>query len=212
MADLARAQASAVLRSAPWPVLLPFTALAGATFGMAILARHNEMGLLLALVAIGTCGAVAGYVFDEEASEVADATPASRPRRAAWRMPIVLLPLAVATTALICVARLTPETHATRMLPVAAGSVALGVSLAAAMRRAGTPAPGELAAVVTFGTVVLVVLVDPLRHWVSLTALDGASYPTSTALTWSAVVVACTWTVLACERDPGSSRHPTGRR
>lgn len=206
------ARGGAVLGSAPWPVLLPLTALAGGIFGAAVLARHDEMGLLLALVAIGMCGAVAGYVLDEEAREVADATPTSRPRRAAWRAPIALLPVAVSATALTWVTRLTPETHALRMLPIAAGSVALGMALAAAMRRAGSSAPGELAGVLTFGVVILVVLVDPLHRWVSLRALDGASYPLGTALTWAAVVLLCASTVITCERDPGGSRRPARQR
>jgi hypothetical protein len=211
MDEHALARGAAVLRSAPWPVVLPFTALTGGFFGLAILARHDEAGMLLTLVAIGMCGAVAGYVLDEEASEVADATPTSRPRRAAWRIAIALLPAAVAAAALTWVARLNPEMHALRMLPIAAGSVAFGVALASAMRRAGISAPGELAGVLTFATVVLVVLVDPLRRWLSLRGLDGADYPLRTALAWAVLIVICTWIVLACERDPGS-RQPTGRR
>lgn len=213
MAEHAYVRGGAVLRSAPWPVLLPFTVVAGAFFGMAILTRHDGTGLLLALVAIGTCGAVAGYVLDEEASEVADATPMSRPRRAAWRMPITLLPVAVAATALVSVNRLAPQIHALRMLPIAVGSVALGTALAAAMRRSGTPAPGELAGVLTFATVVVVVLVDPMRPWLglSLKPLDTASYPAATALTWAAVALLCALTVFACERDPGAAQS-LGRR
>lgn len=206
------ARGAAVLRSAPWPVVLPFTALTGVLFGLAILARNNELGTLLTLAGIGMCGAVAGYVLDEEASEVADATPASRPRRAVWRIAIALMPTALGTAALIWVARLTPELHALRLLPVVAGSVAFGVALAAAMRRAGISAPGDLAGVLTLGTVVLVVLVDPLRPWLSLTGLDTADYPPRTAVAWAVLVVACAWIVLACERDPGSSRKPIGRR
>src|SRR5262245_13018697 len=118
MVDPGLARGAAVLRSAPWAVLLSFTALAGATFGLAILARHDTAGLLLALMAIGTCGAVAGYVLDEEEREVADATPTSRPRRTCWRLPIALLPAVVASTALTWLARLAPETHADRLLPV----------------------------------------------------------------------------------------------
>jgi hypothetical protein len=212
MDEHALARGGAVLRSAPWPVVLPFTALAGGFFGLAIRARDDQGAMLLALVAIGTCGAVAGYVLDEEACEVADATPMARPRRAAWRVAIALGPAALAAAALVWAARLTPETHALRMLPIVAGSVAFGLALASAMRRSGMSAPGELAGVLTFGTVVLVVLADPLRRWVSLRGFDGADYPARTALAWAAVIVVCAWIVVACERDPGSSRRSVRRR
>ena len=212
MDEHASARGAAVLRSAPWPVLLPFTTLTGVLFGLAILARHDDVGMLLTLVGIGMCGAVAGYVLDEEASEVADATPASRPRRAAWRIAIAMIPTALGAAALAWVARLDPELHALRMLPIVAGSVAFGVALASAMRRAGISAPGDLAGVLTFGAVVLVVLVDPLRPWLSLRGLDTADYPPRTALAWAVLIVACAWTVLTCERDPGSSRSAIRRR
>lgn len=212
MSNPALACGGAVLRSAPWQVLLPATAVAGALFGTAVLRPRDATSLLFALVAVGVCGAVAGYVLDEEASEVADATPASRPRRAAWRIMIVLLPAAVAATALVWADRLAPQTHALRMLPVAAGAVAIGTALAAAMRRSGTSAPGDLAGVLTFGTVVVAVLADPLRRWLSLRPFETTTYPARTAIAWAGVVLLCTLTVLACERDPGSAPLPIGQR
>src|SRR5262245_25245698 len=106
MADHAGTPGGAVLRSAPWAVVLPFAAGAVVVFATAIAARQDALGLLLALVGIGLCGGVSGYALDEEAVEVADASPTSRPRRAAWRIAIALLPLAVATTALVQIDRL----------------------------------------------------------------------------------------------------------
>ncbi len=212
MSNHSLACGGAVLRSAQWQVLLPATAVAGALFGTVILRPRDATSLLFALVAVGVCGAVAGYVLDEEASEVADATPASRPRRAAWRIMIVLLPAAVAGTALVWTDRLAPQTHALRMLPIAAGSVVLGTALAAAMRRSGISAPGDLAGVLTFGTIVVAVLADPLRRWLSLRPFETATYPTASAIAWTAVIVLGVLTVLGCVRDPGSAALHIGQQ
>ena len=65
---------------------------------------------------------------------------------------------------------------------------------------------------VTLLGVVLVVLADPLRHWVSLSALGAADYPIRTAVAWLAIVLGCVLTVTACEADPGRSRHALHRK
>jgi hypothetical protein len=187
--------------------MLLFTAGAIGFFAAAILARHNELGPLLALLAIGLCGATSGYVLDEEAVEVADATPTSRPHRTTWRIAITLLPVAVATTALIEVDALAPDVHALRLLPVALGSIAIGIGLAAAMRRSGTAAPGDLAGVLTFATVVVAVLADPLGRWLSLRPLEAATYPVRSGLAWAAVILMAAVTLAASERDPGGGRR-----
>jgi hypothetical protein len=197
-----------VLRSAPWPVMLPFTALAVAFFGAAIMAGRS--GLMLMLLGIGLCGSVAGYLLDEEALEVADATPTSRPRRAGWRLAIALLPGAIAAAALLEVNRRAPDVHALRMLPVALGSIAVGAGLTAAMRNAGLPAPGDFASVVTLAAVVVTVLADPLRHWVSLKPLDAPTYPIGSAIAWGAIVLVSALVLAASVRDPGG-RSARGR-
>jgi hypothetical protein len=68
---------------------------------------------------------------------------------------------------------------------------------------AETPAPGDLAAVVTLGALVPTVLVDPLRRWVSLTSLESPDYAPRTAFAWVVIVLACALVVFVCEADPG---------
>lgn len=198
-----------MLRSAPWPVLAGTTLMAGALFGLAGSLRHHGVALLVGLLAVGTCAAAAGYVFDEESGDVADATPTSRPGRVAWRLAIALLLILTAVGALTGLHRLDPGKPWLHLVPVAVGGVAVGLALSAALRRRGNPAPGDLAAVVTLTAVVPVVLVDPLRTWVSLTSLQAPDYPPRTAFAWIVIVLACAVIVLACEADPGRSprRH-----
>lgn len=206
------ARASAVLRSAPWPVVTGLSLAAAVAFGVAVVSRHNDDALVPALLAIGVCGAVAGYVLDEEAGSVADATPTSRPRRARTRLPIMLLPGTIAATALLVLHSLDTRTPWLRLMPVAAGSLSVGLALAAGLRRSGNPAPGDLAGVVTLVAVVLVVLADPLRHWVSLTALSSPGYPVRTAAAWTVVVVGSALMVAVCEADPGRPSWPSRTR
>jgi hypothetical protein len=199
-----------VARSAPWPVLVGTTLVAGLLFGLAAWLRHHEVALLVGLLAVGTCAAAAGYVFDEESGDIADATPTSRPSRIAWRLPIALLLVLTAFGGLAGLHLLDPQKPWLHLVPVVVGGVAVGLALSAALRRRGNPAPGDLAAVVTLTAVVPVVLVDPLRAWVSLTSLQGSGYPARTAFAWVVIVCACTAVVLACEADPG--RCPRRRR
>jgi fluoroquinolone transport system permease protein len=192
-----------VLRSAPWRVLAGVSLMAAALFGLAGWLHHHEMALLIALVAVGTCAAAAGYVFDEESGDVADATPTSRPVRIAWRLPVAGLLAVAGVGALLGLHQLDPATPWLHLAPVAVGGVALGLALSAALRRGGNPAPGDLAAVVTLGALVPIVLVDPLRRWVSLTSLQTPDYSLGTAVAWVVIVLACALVVLACEADPG---------
>jgi hypothetical protein len=202
-----------VARSAPWRVLAGTTLVAGLLFGLAAWVRHHEVALLVGLLAVGTCAAAAGYVFDEESGDIADATPTSRPGRMVWRLPIALLLVLTAVGGLAGLHRLDPQKPWLRLVPVVVGGVAVGLALSAALRRRGNPAPGDLAAVVTLCAVVSVVLVDPLRAWVSLTGFQGPGYAPSTAFAWVVIVLACAVVVLACEADPGRApRRRTPRK
>jgi hypothetical protein len=193
-------------------VLAGLVSCGSSAFGAALLARHDELAPLLALLAIGICGAAAAYALDEEAGDVADASPTSRPHRVGWRLVMLILPAAVSATALLSLHRLDARTPWLHLLPVAAGSITVGVAVAAGFRRSGNPAPGDLAGVVTLLGVVLVVLADPLRHWVSLSALGAVDYPIRTAVAWLAIVLGCVLTVTTCEADPGRSRHVPHRK
>jgi hypothetical protein len=192
-----------LVRSAPWPVLAGVSLLAATLFGLAGWLRHHEMAMLVALIAVGTCSAAAGYVFDEESGDVADATPTSRPVRIAWRLPVAGLLAGAGVGALLGLRQLDPGTPWVHLAPVVVGGVALGLAVSAALRRGGNPAPGDLAAVMTLGALVPTVLVDPLKRWVSLTSLQTSGYAPRTAYAWVAIVLVCAVVVLACEADPG---------
>jgi hypothetical protein len=210
MADGHFARPVVVARSAPWPVLAGMTLTAASLFCLAGWLHDHEMALLVALMAVGTCAAAAGYVLDEESGDIADATPTSRPVRMAWRLPLAGLLAAAGVGALLGLHQLDPATPWLHLAPVAVGGVALGLALSAALRRSGNPNPGDLAAVVTLGALVPTVLVDPLRRWVSLTSLQSPHYAPRTALAWVVIVLASALVVLACEADPG--RAPTSRK
>jgi hypothetical protein len=207
MADGRLVRSAVVARAAPWPVLGGMMLTAALLFCLAGWLRHHQMALLVALVAVGTCAAAAGYVFDEESGDVADATPTSRPVRIASRLPVAGLLAVAGIGALLGLHQLDPSTPWLHLVPVALGGVALGLALSAVLRRRGNPAPGDLAAVVTLGALVPTVLVDPLRRWVSLTSLESTDYAPRTAFAWVVIVLACALVVLVCEADPG--RAPT---
>ena len=201
-----------MVRSAPWRVLAGSALVATALFGLAGWLRQHETALLVSLLAVGTLAAAAGYVFDEESGDVADATPTSRPGRIAWRLPIALLLALTGVGALAGLHRLDPGRPWLHLAPVAVGGVAVGLAMSAWLRRGGNSAPGDLAAVATLCAVPSVVLVDPLRTWVSLTSLQTSGYPVRTALAWVVVVLVCAVIVVACEADPGRTPRRHARR
>ncbi len=192
----------AVLRAAPWPVLLGGCVAAATLFGIAAALRHGSLAFPLSLLGLGLCGATAAFVLDEASAEVEDATPIGRPARVGWRLLIALLPLAVGVAAVLLLDGLGGGGW-DRLVPVAAGSVAAGVALASGLRRTGRFAPGDLASALAFGLVVLVVAIEPLHAWVSLAPLEAPTYPRATALAWLVVLVTCAAVLAACERDPG---------
>jgi hypothetical protein len=142
-------------------------------------------------------------VLDEESAAVLDATPTSRAHRVLWRLVLVAMPAAVALTGLLLLDRLDPPTHWLRMAPFAAGCLAIGVVLAAVLRRGGNRAPGDLAGVVAVAVVVLLVATDPLNAWVSVAPLGDTGHAGRTVLLWAAVVLVCAAVTARCSRDPG---------
>jgi hypothetical protein len=193
----------AILRAAPWPALLGGSVTATGVFVIAAVAGSGELVFPLSLLGLGVCGATAAYTLDEASPEVEDAAPRGRSVRVAWRLPLALLPFAVGCAAVLWLDTLDWVRGWDRLVPVAAGSVAVGLACAAALRRTGRFAPGDLAGALTFGLVVLAVAVEPLRAWVSLAPVGSRTYPRATALTWALVLLAAAALVAACERDPG---------
>jgi hypothetical protein len=174
---------------------------------IAALARRNALVLPATLLGLSSCGAAAAYILDDEAAPISDATPTSRRRRAAWRMPLLAVPGTVALVGLAAMNRLDPTTHWLRLIPFAAGALAVGVGLAAALLRATTSAaPGDLAAAVALGSLVMVVTTDPLRCWATTIPLGYTEHPGRSYLLWLAVITACTALTLACTQDPGRRR------
>jgi hypothetical protein len=202
----------AVLRAAPWPVVLGGCAAAAVLFGIAGAARHTGVFLPLSLLGLGLCGAAAAYTLDEQSAEIEDATPTGRPVRVAWRVSIAVVPCAAGATAVLLLDDLGGAAGWNRLVPVAVGSVAVGIAVASAFRRTGRFAPGDLAGAITFGLVVLAVAMDPLRAWASLAPLGAPGYPLSSAVAWALVLVGSAAALVVCERDPGSPHCPSGSR
>jgi hypothetical protein len=191
-----------IQRSAPWLPLLGAAGVAAMLLLIAVFAHRTGIAPVVTLLGLSTCGGAAAYVLDEESAAVLDATPTSRGRRVLWRLPLVAVPATVALAGLFMLDRLDGSTHWLRLGPLALGSLAIGVALAAALRRGGTGTPGDLAGVLAVGTVVLLVATDPLRHWVSVIPLGDAAHSGRSVLLWTAVIAAGAAVTFACCRDP----------
>jgi hypothetical protein len=203
---------SRILRSAPW---LPVLGVAGAgavLLLIAALAHRTGLAPVATLLGVSACGGAAAYILDEEAAAVLDATPTSRGRRVLWRLPLAAVPASVALAGLLALDRLDAPTHWLRLVPLAAGSLAIGVGLAAALRSGAAGTPGDLASVVTLSSLVLLVTVDPLRPWASVAPLGDAAHVGRSALLWTAVVAGCAAVTVAHSRDPAARRNRQRRR
>jgi hypothetical protein len=198
-----------IQRSAPWLPLLGAVGVAALLLLIAVLGHGTGLASVVTLLGLSMCGGAAAYVLDEESAAVLDATPTSRGRRVLWRLPLIALPATVALVGLLMLDRLDGSTHWLRLGPLTVGSLAIGVALAAALRRGGTGAPGDLAGVLAVGTVVLLVATNPLRHWVSVIPLGDTAHAGRSVLLWTAVVTACAAVTFACCRDPA---HRPSRR
>jgi hypothetical protein len=193
---------SRILRSAPWLPLLGAAAAAAVLLLVAVVAHRTGIGPLIALLGLTACGAAAAYILDEEAAAVLDATPTSRARRVLWRLPLAALPAAVALVGLLTLDHLDGASHWLRLVPLAAGSLAIGVAFAAALRSGSAGIPGDLASVLTLASVMLIVTVDPLHRWVTLAPLGDATHVGRSVLLWAAVIVGCGAVTVAHSRDP----------
>ena len=197
-----------VLRSAPWLPLLGGSAAAAPLLGVAVLVHGSGFAPFAALLGLAACGGAAAYVLDEESAAVLDATPTSRGRRVAWRLLLVAVPGLVALAGLLGLDHLDGATH---WLPFAAASLAMGVGLAAGLRR-DAAAPGDLAGVLTVSVVVLLVAADPLRRWVPVLPLGDSGGAGRSALMWAGVVAGCAAVVVRCARDPAARRRDSLQR
>jgi len=208
---------SRILRSAPWLPLLGASAVSASLLVVAALAHRTGIASLIALLGLAACGATAAYILDEESAAVLDSTPTSRSRRVLWRLPLAALPAAVALVGLLALDHVDAPSHWLRLVPLAAGSLAIGVGSAAALRTGASGVPGDLAGVLTLASLVFLVTVDPLRHWVTIAPLGDSAGAGRSALIWAAVVVMSAAVTVANSRDPAnrsrrnrqvSSDHP----
>ena len=192
-----------ILRSAPWLPLLTGSGAAALLLLGALLAHGTGFAPVTTMLGLAACGGAAAYVLDEESAVVLDATPTSLAHRVMWRLLLVAMPAGVALIGLLLLDRLDPSTHWLRMVPFAAGCLAIGVVLAAVLRRGGHRAPGDLAGVVAVAVVVLLVATDPLKAWVSVAPLGDTGHTGRTTLLWAAIVLICAAVTARCSRDPG---------
>jgi hypothetical protein len=191
-----------ILRSAPWLPLLGSTGAAAVLLLVAVLAHRTGIATPIALLGLAVCGGAAAYILDEEAADVLDSTPTSRSRRVLWRLPLAALPATVALAGLLTLGHLDPPTHWLRLVPLAAGSLAIGIGLAAALHGGAAGTPGDLASVVTAASLVLLVMADPLHRWVTVAPLGDAGHPGRSVLLWVAVIAGCGAVTVAHSRDP----------
>lgn len=196
-----------IQRSAPWLPLLGTAGAASLLLLLAVLAHRTGIAPFVTLLGLSACGGAAAYVLDEESAAVLDATPTSRGRRVLWRLPLIAVPATVALVGLLILDRLDASSHWLHLGPLALGSLAIGVALAAALRRGGTGTPGDLAGVLAVGSVVLLIATDPLRHWVSVIPLGDDAHSGRSLMLWTTVIAGCAAVTFACCRDPAHQRR-----
>lgn len=194
--------AAVMWRTVPWVPVAGLAAGAALFFGSAIMLRHNGFAVLLAVLALGAGAAAAAFLLDEPALEVADATPASRGRRAVWRVALAPLLAALLGLGLLVLDRLDPATHWSRLWVVAAAGVLVGVGIASVIKHSGRAAPGESAAVLALAAVALVALANPLQHWVSGLPLGSGPLASRGVTMWVMLGLLGLVAVVALERDP----------
>jgi hypothetical protein len=177
-------------------------AIAAALLVIGSVGHRMAFAPLATTLGLSVCGGAAAYVLDEEAGDVADATPTSRGRRLTWRLLILVVPASVAVGGLVVLDLLDAPTRWLRLVALVAGCMACGVAIAAALRRAGVSAPGDLASALTASATLVVVAADPLHRWVSVAPLGETAHPGRSFALWGAVVLLGGAVTLSCTRDP----------
>ncbi len=178
----------------------------------AVAVRWDQLRLLGSVLGLALCGAAAAYVLDEDTAAVADATPMSRPRRAAWRTALLVLPVGVTLAGLAALDRDDPAGGWIRLTPTALALVALGVALSAALRRAGHAQPGDLAGALVAALLLFLVAANPLRWWLPILPLGDVPYAARSQLLWSTVAVVAAAAAAVAVRDPVRTRHRSSSR
>ena len=176
----------------------------------AVAVQWRQTQVIGAILGLALCGAAAAYVLDEDTATVADATPMSRPRRAAWRTSLLVLPVGFGVAGLVTLDRSDPVGQWLRLTPTVLALTTLGVALAAALRRAGRAQPGDLAGAVVVATLLFLVAANPLRWWLPILPLGDVPHAGRSQLLWTTVAIAAGVATLVSVRDP--VRTAPGRR
>jgi hypothetical protein len=160
--------------------------------------------LMLMRLALVLLAAAAGFVLDEPAAAAVDAVPRSRRRRTVARVPAAAVPFGVWVVGMLALELRMPVIPAAALVVEGAGVLAAAVALAAVLRLAGRPEPGELVGVLVAGAVLGAIVLD-LARGVLLFPWD-AGWAASTVL-WVCVTVVSAAGVVVASRDPYRRRH-----
>jgi hypothetical protein len=150
----------------------------------------------LALILLVATGA---FVLDEPAAAAVDAAPWSRLRRTAARLPALGVPLGVWVAGVGALELRNGATAAGALLVEGVGALALGLALAAGLRLAGRPAPGEWVATILGVGLLGLLVIDPPLPVTPFPDRDGWS---ASAVLWSLVVVVSAVVVAGASREP----------
>ncbi len=196
-----------ILRAASWTPILGLVTAAGLLLTGAELAGGNLLGLVMLILGLAVSASAASYVLDDAAQQVTSATPTSRLRRLLWRLAIVLLPGAVAAASVLGVVAEDPFRHWSRAVPVLIGVLAIGVTVAAVVGSNAIASPGDLASLLAFALITGLIVVDPLRRWVSVLPLDQTPHPGRSTALWAVLSLMSAAVTLVCDRDPYRRRR-----
>jgi hypothetical protein len=121
-----------------------------------------------------------------------------------------VLPVAVGLSGLAALDHTDPVGNWLRLSPTVLALTALGVALAAALRRGGHAQPGDLAGAVVVAVMLFLAAANPLRWWLPILPLGELPHAGRSQLFWTAVAVTAAVATVVSVRDPAASRtrHP----
>ena len=165
-------------------------------------------GAVLFALGLALLGVASAFVLDEPAADAVDAVPATLRQRTLCRGLALAVPLAVGLAATWGRELRLAGTPGLGLVLEVTGCVALGVTVAAALRRRGMAAPGDLAAVCVGPALLVCALGEPVGRWVLVFPLADYSLWSRTVALWLLVLGGCVLVVAASTRDPlvGSAR------
>ncbi len=190
------------LQGVPWSALLGVTAVAAVLLGAQVAWTEVPSGSVLFALGLALLGIASAFVLDEPAAEAVDAAPATLRQRTLGRGLALAVPLAVGLAATGGRELRLAGTPGLGLLLEVTGCVAVGVTVAAALRRRGMAAPGDLAAVCVGPVLLLCALAEPLGRWVLVFPLADYSLWSRTAALWVVALALCAGTLVLATRDP----------